>query len=426
MTRIANPHVGRRARLPMVAAVALTLGSFAVVNGHHVAHAQNATIGNTDQVVADVLARNGYTDARVTRRGLTIIRTEACREGKKYQVKVSILGRITSTQEIGRCAVVQNAQQNRPAFNARRAIRRLESRGFTDVTATNVANGVVARGCNGGRYVEFNFDPAGQPTSRRQAGQCTNGRVATQQQQREPQPQQQAGPTENELRRALRRQGYSRIQITDAQLPGLTAEACSNNERLRLTMNRRGNVRRERVIGDCRNAIRAADIPSQLQKAGYDRVRLLRDNRAPYLAEACKGRDLMELTINRFGETRKEERVGRCAVAVTKQQVIDKLKTGNYTNISVEKNDRGWAGTFCKGTQKFVRQVDPYNELISDRVVGQCKVYTVLEVLQTLEKRGAKNTSFAVTGCFKNNEYRWSFDRLGNRTGRERTGRSCR
>ncbi|MEM9732008.1 MAG: hypothetical protein AAF903_00820 [Pseudomonadota bacterium] len=419
--------VTENTRIPMAAAVALTLGTFMATDVlKNAAHAQSATIGNTDEVVANVLARNGYTDARVTRRGLTIIRTEACREGKKYQVKVSILGRITSTQEIGQCAVVQQVQQNRPAFNARRAIRRLENRGFTDVTATNVPNGVVARGCNNGRYVEFNFDPAGQPTSRRQTGQCDNGRAVTQQQQpQQPAPRQQAVLSENELRQALRRQGYTRIQITDAELPGLTAEACSNNERLRLTMNRRGNVRRERVIGECRKPVNVADIPAKLQQAGYDRIRLLRDNRAPYLAEACKGRDLMELTINRFGETRKEERVGRCAVAVTKQQVIDKLKTGNYTNISVEKNDRGWAGTFCKGTQKFVRQVDPYNELISDRVVGQCKVFTVLEVLQTLEQRGATKTSIAVTGCFQNNEYRWSFDRLGNRTGRERTSRSC-
>lgn len=395
----------------------------------HTAQAQNLSIGNTDRLVAETLRRNGYTETRVTRRGLTIIRAQACRDGKKYLVKVSILGKITSSQEIGSCAVAQAprpAPQPAPVFGAQQAIQFLRDQGLTDVSAESVpGGGAVALGCTGGRYTELTFNRQGSISNRRPLRLCDNGRAVAERPAVRPAPQQQASLSTQELRAALRRQGYRRIEITDGEAPRYGAEACNGEERVRLTMNQRGNVRRERTIGQCRQPVNVADLPAKLSAAGYDRIRLLRRDRPPYLAEACKGANLMELTINRFGETRKEDRVGRCAVPVTKETLTTNLAKAGYFNIEVSKTNDRWVATYCNEESRTQSTYDRYGEAGSSRVTGACTSATVLNVLKNLENRGATKTSIAVTGCFKNTEYRWIFDRLGNRTGRERTGRGC-
>ena len=62
---------------------------------------------------------------------------------------------------------------------------------------------------------------------------------------------------------------------------------------------------------------------------------------------------------------------------------------------------------------KVAIRIDAYGDVIRERNIGQCVSKSVLDILKTLEGRGADKTSLQVIGCYKNSKYRWSFDRPG-------------
>ena len=450
------------------------LGSLA--NTSITASAQTITIGGDDGQVMKILGRNGYTDARIVKRGLTIIRAEACKGADKYRVKISVLGKITSTNKIGTCAVAAT-------FSPRDAEAMLLREGFTQPKANARETDIYATACRGQRKVEFSVSPhSGKIQFRRAIGKCT---------QTAAQPVRPVQPSDNDdvadrIARQLTDQGYRRVVVTDAELPRYGAEACRDNDRVRLVMNRRGRIRSERIIGKCErqfdpdnmtavlekkgydrikavetrrppyiaNACKGADkmeivigrfgrlrderrigpcatpidpakMANVLSKEGFDRVRVLRSNRTPYLAEACKGTTLVELTVGRYGKIRKEERVGRCASPATEASLQEKLEGDGYLNINLARKNNGWRAEVCREENKMAIRFDAYGDVVRERNIGECKSQTVLDVLKNLENRGAKKTSMQIVGCFKGTQYRWMFDRLGNRTGRERLG-GCR
>ncbi|MEL6289819.1 MAG: hypothetical protein AAFQ35_13700, partial [Pseudomonadota bacterium] len=71
-----------------------------------------------------------------------------------------------------------------------------------------------------------------------------------------------------EIRRRLQGDGFSQITFTDRRLPVYVAEACRNGNRVRLEINRRGQVRDRRRIGRCG----AAD-PAPTQQAALPEIR---------------------------------------------------------------------------------------------------------------------------------------------------------
>ena len=425
-------------------------------------NSQSITLGGDDKAIFRLLQNNGYTNPTVTKRGLTIIRTEACKGAEKYQVKVSILGRITSTTKIGSCAVAQPVR-----FGEEDAKSELELAGYNQVTTTRAGPRISATACRQDRKYQFKFNRRGRVTERQDVGPC---RVA--------------GLTRGQITQILRRDGYQRIVVTDDQLPRYSAEACRDRDRLRIHMNRRGIIRserrigvcgrqfdpnqitallekngydrievidkrrppyvaqacrdqsklqitigrygritRERNIGSCLQPINPANLAEILGKDGYDRVVVIRSNRTPYLVEACKRSSLMELTIGRFGQIRKEERVGRCAEPITKEKITEKLNNEGYLKVAVSKFRNGWRADVCREENKLTLDIDVYGDVSRERRTGQCPSQTVLQVLQTLESRGADKTKAIVEGCYRGVQFRWEFDRLGNRTGRTRIGK---
>ena len=358
-------------------AAALLVGGLAAPS---ITSAQTITLGGDDQEIFRVLRANGYTNPRVTNRGLTIIRTEACKGADKYQVKVSILGRITSEKKVGECPVVRPAR-----FTRQDANDLLQQEGYRQIQTSRNGNLIVATACRNNNKTRFSFNRRGRITDRKSLGTC-----AVQ------------GLTRQQIVNVLRREGYKRIVVTDAELPRYLAEACRDNERVRVDLNRRGVVRSERRIGDCReqldpnkiaqhlqaqgfkrvevierrrppyiaHACRAndkleltvgrygriqnetrigpcrrpidpANLASLLEKRNYDRIQVLRGTRTPYLVEACKGRVLVELTVGRFGQITKEDRVGRCAPPVTEKSLSAKLAKLNYMNVSIKRRGTG-------------------------------------------------------------------------------------
>ncbi|MEE9314064.1 MAG: hypothetical protein V3V02_05380 [Rhizobiaceae bacterium] len=427
------------------------------------AQAQSITLGGDDEQIYNVLRQNGYTQAKITKRKLTIVRTEACKGTDKFQVKISILGRITSVNKIGTCP--QNAKVR--GFTREDAVSSLHRDGFTEISAERRGRRITATACRQNRRYELAFNRRGQLTNRRDIGSCAA-----------------VGLNRAQIEEIMHTEGYTRVVVTDDQLPKYVAEACRGNDKIRVTMNRRGRVRSERRIGDCarqfnpgnlkalmqdkgydrikivddrrppyvvrackgadrmevsigrygrlrrqnrlracRSVIDPTTIAGVLQSNGYDRVRVLRKNRTPYLAEACKNDNLIELTIGRYGRIQKEERVGRCSQPITETALKDKLSKEGFINVGLTRRGDGWRAEVCRNEVKVAIRIDAYGDLVRERNIGACTSHTVLDVLKKLENRGAQQTSVQVIGCYRNTKYRWIFDRLGNRTGRERVGR---
>lgn len=424
--------------------------------------AQNITLGGDDEEIFRVLRSSGYTNAVITQRGLTIIRTEACKDGQKYQVKVSILGKITSERNIGTCPVVRPAR-----FTRRDAIKFLREDGYADIEAKSAGTIVVATACQNDRRYEIEFNRRGKITKRQSLGPC---RVA--------------GIGKDEITRILREKGYRGIVITDDRLPRYQAEACRRETRFRIDLNGQGQIRTERRIGECRQAVDVARLPALLEdrgysriqivhrqrppytarackgsdrlelsidrygrvqketrtgpcrrpidpdnlakivrQEGYDRIRILRGHRSPYLVEACKGRTLMELTVSRFGRISREERVGRCVNPVTQESLTKKLKGAGYLNVAVRRTGSGWTADVCSDRVKKILIINRRGDTVRERRSGACTSDSVVNILQTLERRGANSVSMFAEGCFQGNKFRWSYDRLGNRTGRRAIGK---
>ncbi|MEM8749604.1 MAG: hypothetical protein AAGF28_04840 [Pseudomonadota bacterium] len=363
--------------------------------------AQTIDLGSDEQVYR-VLERAGYRRGQITKRSITIITTEACRNGEKYRVKVSILGKITSESRIGSCGRERLTPAQIQEALREQGYRRVEVIGNTPPFYT-------ARGCRDGVRYRLRVNSRGRIESRRQDGNCAPN----------------TSITPEGLRQALRNSGYTRIKLVQTQRPPYQATACRDNQRVELTIGRRGNLRDERVVGRCREAINASDLTKVLKSKGYKEITVLRRNRLPYLAEACRRGDLLELRIDRFGDVSREERVGQCSIIITKEKLAEQLRNEGYSNFDLRETSRGWETQACRGNERFALRYDRLGDRVSDRRVGTCRSQTVFDVLNTLQNRGARNTQLFVEGCFRGTKYRWEFDQLGNRTGRSRVG-NCR
>lgn len=426
--------------------------------------AQSITLGGDDKQIFEVLRANGYSNPRITKRDLTIIRTEACKGTEKFQVKVSILGRITSVRKIGTCEASPAAPGSR--FTSAEAVRALQRDGYTNVEARRNGSRIVAIGCRNSNRYQLTFARTGQLTNRIIMGRCTN-----------------PGLSQRQMTDLLRDRGYRRIEVINKQPPNYVAEACREAARVRLGLNAQGAIRSERIIGKCQQpidpanivkileqqgftrvvvierrrppyiargcrrsdrfeveinrygsvrnqkrigscaaAINPANLATMLGKQGYNRIRVLRGSRAPYLVEACRERDLLELTIDRFGKIDSENRVGRCATPVTRQILQAKFAELGYLNVRLRKTTSGWTARACRDDTELTIRVDGFGEVISERDSGVCEANSSLDIIKTLERRGAQQTELFVEGCYRNRKYRWSYDRLGNRTSRSIIG----
>ncbi len=365
------------------------------------ASAQGITIGGDDRAIIRLIENSGYADPKITKRGLTITRVEACKGADKFLIKLNVLGIIKSQSKIGTCVVAAPPSRFRQA-DAEEELRRA---GYRRIETRREDRSIAATACRRDIKYQLRFNRRGQIVDRREDGPC---RVA--------------GLNSDQIIEVLRRDGYRRIDVTSSRPPRYTAEACLDGERLRLELNRRGNVRSQRRIGECGRRFNPTNLANLLRDNGFDRIVINRSDRAPYLAEGCKGSSLIEVTVGRNGRIRKEERVGRCAEAVSKQQVAKKLRDQGYFGVNITKFRGGWRADVCRQETKLTLEIDAYGDVSRERNSGECRSQTILQVLKTLESRGAKNVNAVVEGCFRGTKYRWEFDRLGNRTGRDRIG----
>ena len=189
----------------------------------------------------------------------------------------------------------------------------------------------------------------------------------------------------DDYRRTLTRDGYTQIEFTDKQLPGIVAEACKGDRRFRVRLNRRARIRRETPVGRCfadsqRGDVSPRDVRQALRARGFNRIKFT-DRSGPFAVEACRLGQEFELKFDRGGRLTSRERIGRfsrrCSVdrgeGLSRSEVQEALETRRYYNISfTNRGPRRYVADACRNGNKFELRMNRYGEIQSRRRTGFC------------------------------------------------------
>ncbi len=354
--------------------------------------------GLSDAKVMRVLNRNGFDQIEVYDRGLTSTRVRACKEGVRYRIKITIRMRLSGVTEIGKCRRPVTAEELRV---------QLRNQGYRRINIDEQNGFYVAIACNGNARTRLTMDHFGEIKQQKNVGSC----------KKQPEP--------GDIAVLLREQGYNRIDFTDRQLPKYVAEACLNNKRLQLELNRFGQIRRQTRIGRCDPPIDPTTLYALLRDKGFDRIQVLDDQLPRYVAQACRGDQHVTVTLNRFGRIIDEANIGNCASPVTTKQVKKLLSDNGFTRVHVEVNGIGEFDILaCLDGQKKTIKLSRYGDLIDETDGGRCTTRSLSEVRDALSKRGMRGVKFYAEGCRKKRRIRILLNEFGERIGRERIG-SC-
>lgn len=351
------------------------------------------------QNVVEALREQGYSQIRIIKQTFTKLNFEACQGGVRYSVKMRGLGAVRSKTKIGEC---------RRAITEQRAEQILRDEGFRRIRIQAAERGFAGLACRRGERFEVFVSRFGDVRQPRAIGPC-----------------QRQALNPDEVRTKLREEGYNRIKFTDRQLPRYVVEACRRDSRYELILSRRGEIRDERRIGRCAPPVAPGDIAKVLRDNGYDRIKVV-DNKLPrYMAEACKGDDRMEVTLNRYGAVLDEIRIARCQRALEPQQFIKVLRDRGYTRIRY----RGQDGTdflvrACLNDKRYRARFSQFGEALVRREAGPCRTPSLDSLAEKFRDRGVERIVFYVEGCRRGVRYRTRVDAFGDPISRERLG-SC-
>ncbi len=354
------------------------------------------------------LERDGYDEIEVTYVGIVDAKADACRDGKRYRVKLRIDGNYEYRKEIGRC----RRQVNEAQLEAL-----LRDRGYSSIDINEEPPGsraaFVATACRDRRRFELEIDEFGDISRDRNIGQCERELLSPRQ-----------------VRAALRKDGFDRIKFTDRTPPRYIVEACRDNTRVRLVINRRGQVRDRKRIGRCAPRIDPKSIEVLLERDGYDRVDVVDRNGPRYRAEACKGLSRMRMVISPWGDRLAERRIGDCDPPITLAQLEQQLEEHpekRFRNVRVRQvndprypfvaracvDDRRWDLYFTKWGQFGDRKPAP----------GGCQSPRLSKVMQDLRESGHRRIRTFIEACQRRQLYRIEIDEYGDEVNRVELGR---
>ena len=378
-------------RIFFMAKVAILMFTAAPANANF-----SLNIGMSKGDVARILVSKGYSQIKVYDTGFKTGKAYACKDGVKYNVKVDHKGRIKGASEIGNCRNTVNEQQVR---------RNLEANGFTRIVIDEQNSNFIAIGCKGSQRTRLIISQQGQLLQRRNIGQC----------------QDVLAPSD--VRQVLRDQGYDRISFTDRQLPRYVAEACLKNRKMELVINRFGKIAQEKRIGRCDPPIDPKNLVNVIRDKGYNRVSVINGEPPRYQVEACTQNVRFEVTLNRFGIITERNRIGQCKAAVDKKQITQLLRDEGFTRININQRQNGNYRIFAcyQGYEKRIN-LSQYGELLEEIDGNACEVRSIKDVRQSLRESGFKSTRFYAEGCRNGNKVRITLNQFGDRIGRERIG----
>lgn len=352
-------------------------------------------IGGNEADFKARLAAEGYDRISTVKLGLSESKFDACKDGQRFRIKFEWTGKV-DRKIIGDC--------RRTVDEA--AIRTiLRDRGFRRITIEDRAGKFLAIGClQAERYrVEMNY--YGDVTKERRIGRC----------------EETLSP--EDIISKLEETGYNRVIFIDRRLPRYVAEACLRRDRLELILDRTGEIRDSRKIGNCRDALLVSEIVTIMEEKGYSNITVIDDRLPRYMVQGCKNGAQMEVTLNRWGDISDEVRIGGCKDRMSVDEIEFAMKDNGYRNISVREEGRNFIARGCKDNRYEEIVLSRAGRLVDRKTLGNCNAPKINDLAETLRNRGLSKLQFFVEACENNRRVRISFDEFANRTANEVIGK---
>lgn len=236
------------------------------------------------------------------------------------------------------------------AYGPERIVTLLEQRGYRDIRFTDrQLPGYGAEGCLGADKLELRLNRWGDIVNRRRIGSCTDTDEV------------EEGP--REIRAILEGRGFSRLDFIDATPPRYVVEACRNARRLRLDVNRFGDIAGRERIGRCDDDAGDDEPPAEATDRASRPLPRLFDSRASrqqienvltaqgysgitfkgreffrFVVTACRAGSLQRLVLNRFGEVRRAVRIGACEEP--REEYVDAPAPQRYARSEIRAKGR--------------------------------------------------------------------------------------
>lgn len=268
--------------------------------------------------------------------------------------------------------------------------------------------------------------------------------------------------------RKLRDDGYSDIEFIDDQLPVYLVRACWRGQRLRLRLNRLGDIRQRTSLGQCQpgqtERVRRAIEPSQardlLRRLGYEAISLTDRTPPLYTALACIGANRYRVRMNRDGDIEFRERAGRCftsgggrtgggstggsfgrpdrETSLRPSAIRRLLRALGYTREQfIDRRLPTYVVQVCRGNSRFRLELDGSGRITDRAVIGQCsrdrQGFSPARVARLLEARGYYEINYTredrpvyeATACRRAREFEIRVTSFGDLLQRTLTG-TCR
>ena len=180
--------------------------------------------------------------------------------------------------------------------------------------------------------------------------------------------------TIGDARERIRDRGYRRIEIEERGDVPFVATACRRGSRYAINVNRYGDVNVGKKLGSCGRRLSQDDMRVRLRQEGYDRIEFLVDRSGRRtLAEACRKGSRFELVLNRRGRIVDEKRIGRCAKPIAPRDLVAHLEGLGYDRVDVtDRQLPRYQADACRGTTKFELVVGRYGKVRRETRVGRC------------------------------------------------------
>ena len=357
-------------------------------------------LGLSKDDARQLLFQNGYREIQISRETFKNVHAEACLRGLRYEVKVRRLsGKVIRGDKIGRC---------RPTMNAQQVTAILRRQGLDKISVSPLRQGrFIAKACDFDQRVRLDINPYGEVLQRSITGRC------------------QRGPSISEIRQQLRRDGFTKIQITKKNQGRIFAEACFRGDKFRLRLAANGRIQRRTIIGACARPIGPRNIAKRLRELGYRQIKVI-DNQLPvYKAEACRQNSLIRIRMNRFGEVISTSRLGQCSPPLTRQQVVTMLQKRGANRIEIiSSNSSGFRAVACYRLERREYRIDPYGTILDREIVGRCpEAPRLSSVLKDFRSRGIRNLRIIIEGCRNGRRLNIELNQYGDEINRQRIGR---
>ena len=239
---------------------------------------------------------------RLTRRGFEYAEVKtftACKNNKLFEMEV-LEGRemFRSRKKIGECPYggpsVEDVSDDLKRF------------GYSYVVMRRTSTGFSGKACLKADYFKLTSDRWADRTKKVNIGECPHG-----------------GLSRNEVKKLLTKEGYTSFKFLDKTPPNYKMRACRDGDSYVMNIDRNGRIHGSYSDKHCgKNGYSLPRIRSILRRSDYKDIDFT-DNRLPkYVAEVCQDNRRLRLIINRWGDVRRQKKIGRCRRGIKGQTVF--------------------------------------------------------------------------------------------------------